>query len=199
MPNQPEFIFGVDLDGVVADFYSHARRLAAEWFEVNEASLTQDVKKDLAAWGLPDAISYKRLHRWAVTQRNLFRDMPPIWGARPALRRLSDDGVRIRIITHRLYIDRFHQTAVRQTIDWLDYHGIPYRDLCFMEDKGAVEADLYIEDTPANIEKLQQANKEVLIYTNSTNVTVQGERVEGWKDAEAHVRQHLERWRQESP
>ncbi|MEU8919044.1 5' nucleotidase, NT5C type [Streptomyces nigrescens] len=198
MPESAEFVFGVDLDGVVADFYSHARCLAAEWFEVPEASLTPAVKKDLAAWGFPDAISYQRLHRWAVTQRNLFRDMPPIWGARSALRRLSDDKVRIRIITHRLYIDRFHQAAVRQTIDWLDHHGIPYRDLCFMADKRAVEADLYIEDTPENIKKLQKAGKEVLIYTNTTNMEIKGERVDDWKAAEDHVRQHLERWRPQS-
>ena len=64
-------------------------------------------------------------------------------GARKYLRHMSDEGARVRIITHRLFIQYFHKVAVSQTIDWLDQNGIPYWDLCFMKAKEQVGADIY--------------------------------------------------------
>jgi hypothetical protein len=88
------------------------------------------------------------------------------------LRRLSDKGIRIRIITHRLFIKYFHQAAIQQTIDWLDHYGIPYWDLCFMKDKAAVGADLYIEDSPGNVKALRADGHETIVFTNSTNLDI---------------------------
>jgi hypothetical protein len=79
--------------------------------------------------------------------------------------------VRIRIITHRLFIEQSHQLAVAQTVHWLDHHAVPYRDLCFMRDKGAVGADVYVDDSPDNISALRDDDdQDVIIFTNSTNV-----------------------------
>ncbi len=150
------FVFGVDLDGVVADFYGGLRPIAAEWLGVALDSLPERVSWGLVEWGVDQAPGgYDALHKFAVMQRELFLKLPPMPGAPQALRRLSKAGVRIRIITHRLFIKYFHQIAVSQTIQWLDRHDIPYWDLCFMQQKTAVGADLYIEDSPANIERLR--------------------------------------------
>ena len=152
MMSDAKFVLGVDLDGVVADFYEGMRIVAAEWLDVPLESLSKQVTSGLPEWKVPEAPGgYDDLHRFAVTQRELFRKLSPIFGAPATLRRLSANDVRIRIITHRLYISHFHQEAVRQTIEWLDFHDIPYWDLCFMTDKAAVGADLYIEDSPSNI------------------------------------------------
>jgi 5'(3')-deoxyribonucleotidase len=114
--------------------------------------------------------------------------LTPIPGAAPALRRLSARGdVRIRIITHRLFIPHFHQEAIQQTVEWLDFHGFPYRDLCFMRDKGAVGADVYVEDTPSNVEQLRQSGATVIVFTNSTNRDVGGPRADSWDDVERVV------------
>ena len=118
-------ILGVDLDGVCADFYARMREIAAEWFECDIDSLPLDVSYSLKEWGINSMEEYESLHRFAVTRRDLFRTSPMIPGARRYLRQLSDEGVRIRIITHRLFIHFFHHTAVSQTIDWLDHHGVP--------------------------------------------------------------------------
>ena len=131
-------IIGVDLDGVFQDFYERMREIASEWFEVPVESLTRHVSYGLREWAVRDTEQYESLHRFAVTQRDLFSTSPMIPGARRYLRILSDEGARVRIITHRLFISYFHRAAVAQTIDWLDNNGIPYWDLCFMKAKEQV-------------------------------------------------------------
>jgi len=177
------FVFGVDLDGVVADFYGGLRPIAAEWLGVDLATLPERVSWGLKEWGVDDAPGgYERLHRFAVTQRELFLKMPPMAGAPQSLRRLSIEGVRIRIITHRLFIKYFHQMAVSQTIQWLDRHDIPYWDLCFMQQKTAVGADLYIEDSPTNIERLRAEGQKTIVFSNSTNEHLPPPRAKTWEE-----------------
>jgi hypothetical protein len=129
---ETRFVLGVDLDGVCADFYGGLRVVAAEWLGVSIENLTKEVSYGLPEWPLTEAGGYEALHRFAVTQRELFRNLQPMEGAPVTLRRLSAKDIWIRIITHRLFIKYFHQEAVRQTIEWLDHYDIPYWDLCFM-------------------------------------------------------------------
>jgi 5'(3')-deoxyribonucleotidase len=190
------FVLGVDLDGVVADFYGGLRPIAAEWLGVTVESLTTAVSYGLPEWNLGQAGGYEPLHRFAVTQRELFRKLEPFPGAPAVLRRLSARDIRIRIITHRLFIKFFHEQALTQTIEWLEGHGIPYWDLCFMKDKGAVGADLYLEDQADNVQLLRSAGNEVICLANSTNGTVGPPRVASWPEVEQLVVEAHERWRQ---
>jgi 5'(3')-deoxyribonucleotidase len=183
MPGHRRFVLGVDLDGVCADFYGGLKPVAAEWLGVELASLPDRVSWTLPEWGVDQAPGgYDALHRFAVTQRELFRRLPPMPGAPQALRRLSAQDVRIRIITHRLFIKYFHQVAVRQTIEWLDFHDIPYWDLCFMREKAAVGADLYVEDSPENVARLRAQGLKTLVFSNSTNEHLPGPRAHSWED-----------------
>jgi hypothetical protein len=84
-------IVGVDLDGVCSDFYGRMREIAAEWFECPIDELTRDVSYGLPEWGVKSAAQYESLHRFAVTQRELFKTSPMIPGARRYLRLLSDE------------------------------------------------------------------------------------------------------------
>jgi 5'(3')-deoxyribonucleotidase len=189
------FVLGVDLDGVCADFYAGLRPIAAEWLGVPVEKLPAAVTWDLPEWGVDKAPGgYDALHRFAVTQRDLFRVLPVMPGAPQALRRLSDEGVRIRIITHRLYIKHFHQVAARQTIEWLDYHDIPYWDLCFMREKADVGADMYVEDSPENIKRLRDAGKETIVFTNSANLEVGPPRAEDWGQVAEMVLARMQKW-----
>lgn len=191
MTNVTRFVFGVDLDGVCADFYAAMRPIVAEWIG-EEIGDTSTFQYGLHEWGVRDGEHYKRIHRYAVTQRRLFLEMEPLPGAGPTLRRLSDDGIHIRVITHRLFIGHFHQQAVRQTVEWLDKHGIPYWDLCFVEDKIDVGADLYVEDSPSNIEALAMLDKPVIVFTNPTNRDLEADlRADTWDQVETIVRQCL--------
>lgn len=181
-------VLGVDLDGVCADFYGQIREIAAEWFEKSIDELTTDVSYGLHEWGITGE-KYESLHRFAVTERNLFRDVPMIPGARKYLRQLSDEGFHIRIVTHRLFIQYFHAIAVQQTIEWLDHHGIPYLDLCFMKQKRQVGADIYVEDSPDNIDTLRKAGLFTICFGNSTNRDIVAPRAENWADAYTLIKQ----------
>jgi 5'(3')-deoxyribonucleotidase len=189
-----QFVLGVDLDGVVADFYGGIRPVAAEWLGVPIESLTPTPSYGLGEWNLASMGTYEDLHRFAVTQRNLFRNLEPMPGAAAALRRLSQAGVRIRIITHRLYLKYFHEEAVQQTVAWLEHHGVPYWDLCFMKDKGAVGADLYVEDSPENVRALRAGGHETIVFENSTNRELAEPRAGTWGGVERAVAEAMERW-----
>lgn len=182
-----EFVFGVDLDGVVADFIGGLKPIAAEWLGVQPGTLTDKVSYGLKEWKLGGVQGYRDLHRYAVKERRLFEVLPPIQGAPAALRRLARRGVRIRIITHRLYIEWFHRQAVNQTVEWLERYGIPYWDLCFMAQKSSVDADAYVEDSPTNIQSLRSAGKKVIVLRNSTNVHIAGPAADTWTEVEAWV------------
>ncbi|MDR3341214.1 MAG: 5'-nucleotidase [Treponema sp.] len=192
--DESSFILGVDLDGVVGDFYSAMRRVAAEWLHKPLESLTEEVSYGLEEWGIAEYGGYDRLHRFAVTQRNLFRDMQPIVDAPAILRKLSNRGIRIRIITHRLFLKHSHKTSITQTVDWLDSYDIPYWDLCFMNDKGAVGAHVYIDDAPSNIIPLRMQGCRTIVFTNSTNRQLPGPRADSWQDVERLVMKALEEW-----
>ncbi len=49
--------------------------------------------------------------------------------------------------------------AVDQTVAWLDANAVPYWDLCFMRDKELVDAHVYVEDAPQNIERLEKCGR----------------------------------------
>lgn len=200
MPSD-EFVLGIDLDGVCADFYGSMRQIVAEWRGVAPDDLPDEFTYGLKEWGVRDG-EYDKIHRWAVRQRKLFATMPVIPGAPQAIRELYDKfKPRIRIITSRLCIPHFHEKAVAQTVSWLDRHGIPYWDLCFMRDKAAVDADLYIEDTPEKIQELRRGTEpaDVIVFTNPTNrdMRVDGcSRANNWDEAKNLVKTHYHRRRQ---
>lgn len=189
------FVLGVDLDGVVADFYGRLRGIAAEFLGVPIETLPEKVRYGLPEWKLNRAGGYEALHRFAVTQRDLFEKLEPLPGAPAVLRRLSAKNIRIRIITHRLYIKFFHLETVRQTTEWLDIHGIPYWDLCFMKDKAAVGADLYIEDSPDNIQALRANGHRTIVFANSTNLGLPAPRADSWEEVERLVLQEFKEWK----
>ena len=114
----------------------------------------------------------------------MFRTMPAMPGAAEALWRLSDAGVWIRIITHRLYVNWGHATAVADTVEWLDASGIPYRDLCFLGAKPQVEADCYVDDAPTTSMALRATGAHVIVFDQPYNRDTAGPRAANWAEVE---------------
>lgn len=179
-----QFILGVDLDGVVADHTRRFRAIMAEIRGVDAETMPLERSWDFSEWGFgPD--EYAAYHRIAVMEHDMFRTMDLVDGAADALWRLSDAGIWIRIVTHRLYVNWGHEKAVGDTAAWLDAHRIPYRDLCFLGAKPEVEADVYIDDAPHNIEQLRGKGKTVIAFAQPYNRHLtESYRAESWAEAE---------------
>ena len=186
MSDATDFVLGVDLDGVCADYTAGFRSVASIEWDVPESSLTTEVSWDFGEWGL-DREGFLALHRASVQQHRMFRDMPAIDGASESLWRLSDAGVWIRVITHRLVTNWGHAIIVSDTVEWLDLRRIPYRDLCFLGRKPEVQADAYVEDAPHNIEALRAGGNTVIVFDQPYNRDLPGPRASTWTEVEAIV------------
>jgi hypothetical protein len=124
-----KIVLGVDLDGVCADFYARMREIAAEWFEKPFKELSPDVTYGLPEWGITTPEQYHSLHRFAVSERNLFGTVAMIPGARRVLRKLSGEKYHIRLITHRLFIQYFHARLSNKQLNGLttpEVHNTTY-------------------------------------------------------------------------
>ena len=182
-----EFILGVDLDGVCGDYTAAFRSVVAADRGVDPGTLGDTRSWDFAEWGIEGPEEFDRLHRLAVLEHRMFRHMPPLPGVAESLWRLSDAGVWIRIITHRLCVNWGHAVAVADTVAWLDDTGIPYRDICFLGAKPEVEAHCYIDDASHNVAALREAGNHVIVYDAPYNRDVDGPRAHSWDEAEALV------------
>jgi 5'(3')-deoxyribonucleotidase len=181
-----QFVLGVDLDGVVADHTRRFREILAEIRGVAPETYPLDRSWDFGEWDLEPG-EYAELHRTAVMEYDMLRTMEVIPGAADALWRLSDAGVWIRVITHRLYVNWGHDKAIGDTAAWLDLQRIPYRDICFLGAKPEVEADAYIDDAPHNIEQLRDHGNTVIIFDQPYNRSLDGLRAHDWVEAEELV------------
>jgi len=182
-----DFILGVDLDGVCGDYTAAFRAVVAADRGIDPASLPDARSWDFAEWGLTGPDDFDRLHRAAVLDHRMFRDMPALPGVADALWRLSDGGVWIRIITHRLCTNWGHAVAVADTVAWLDSTGIPYRDICFLGAKPEVEADCYVDDASHNVRALRDAGNHVIVFDAPYNQDVEGPRAADWGEVEELV------------
>ena len=188
MSDSARFVLGVDLDGVCGDYIGSFRRIVAERKGVPLESLTTDVSWGCTEWGIRSEEEFDELHRHAVLERGLLRHMDLIPGAAEALWRLSDAGVWIRIVTHRLYVNWGHAVAAGDTVEWLDAARIPYRDLCFIAAKSSVNADAFVEDAPHNVEDLRAGGNTVIVFDAPYNRHLPAPRAAAWSEVEELVR-----------
>jgi len=162
-----ELVLGVDLDGVCADYESALRRSVAARRGVDLSELPpQETTGHFAEWGLTPAVA------------------EVLW-------RLSDAGVWIRIITHRLLFNGLHEVSAADTAFWLDRHDIPYRDLCFIGDKATVGSDLIVDDSPHNIAALRDAGRTAIVFDQRYNAHLAGPRITHWTEIEPLVAARL--------
>ena len=184
-------MLGVDLDGVCGDYTAAFAGVVAQERSIDPSSLPAQRGWDFSEWELEDLGGFDAVHRAAVMEHRMFRTMPVMPGAAEALWRLSDAGVWIRIITHRLWVNWGHAVAVSDTVEWLDHHAIPYRDICFLGRKPEVEADCYVDDSPDVIEALREAGNTAIVFDAPYNRHLDGPRAETWTDVENEVARQI--------
>ncbi len=196
MARTHERILGVDIDNVLADYTDGLRRIVAAERGVDPSTLpTPAAWGAYEEWGFNDD-TFLDLHRRAVVDHRVFQTLPAMPGAAAALQRLSDEGVRIRIVTHRLYVSGTHRIAASDTVQWLEEHGIPYWDLCMIARKGDVGCDLYVDDAPHNIVHLRERGHTAIVYDwpynrHADGQPLAGPRATSWVEVERLAREIL--------
>ena len=192
--NEGQFVLGVDLDGVVADYLAGFTEYLTQRGRLTPEAAVERSRYDFSEWGLTHD-DYESLHAEAVVQHRLLARLPAIEGGAEALWRLSDAGVWIRVITHRLYVNWGHAEAVGDTVLWLDEHSIPYRDICFLGNKPDVGADCYIDDAPHNVHALRAGGSDVIVFAQSYNTDLADPRARTWAEVYDMVMERFVRWR----
>jgi 5'(3')-deoxyribonucleotidase len=181
------FTLAVDLDGVVADLTRGLKPIAAKWLGLDAQDLSEEVSYGFPEWGLAERGGFDALHRFAVSEHRLFARLPQLRGAQSALRSLSESGLRIRIVTHRLHSGDLRSEIVAQTVGWLNDHSIPFDDLCFIDQKSEVEADLFVEDAPVAIRELRAAGRETIVFAQPWNREFSAPRADSWMEVQQLV------------
>ena len=169
MNNENKPIFGVDIDGVLADLMFVLKKTAEEILDVPYGSLP-----DTTSWGFKEwGIDYPVLFPEAVRRNDMFLACPTIDGCVEALQNLHNQGWHIRIITHRgstnkrAWLKKLQKDKYwlrEQTYTWLEENEIYYDDIFFSENKSSVEADVYIDDDPQNIELYYKHGRESIFF-----------------------------------
>lgn len=198
MADATDFIFSVDLDGVVFDYEQAMRDYVAFERGLDPATLPPLTSWSLVASGWPfaDEDDFLATHARAVADGGLFVRMPAFAGVSQALWRLSDAEVHIRIVTARLATNGTHAVAVADTVRALDVHKIPYRELLFTAHKdqalsGPAAADpqrlLHIDDSPKQLQTLQDAGVPTIVMDQAYNRHIPGPRAHNWAEVEQIV------------
>lgn len=188
--SKQDFVLGLDLDNVCADYTAGFRKYVAEVQGRDESEYPNPTDWDFVqceGWNIDSREHFEELHAGAV-KSGMMRNLPEMEGCSEALWRLSDAGVYIRIITHRLVIKRLHLMTGVDTLEWLENSNLPYRDICMVATKVDVGADLYLDDGPRNILAMQQAGLECAVFDAEYNRFLTGPRVSNWQEAETLIR-----------
>ena len=193
------FTLGLDLDGVTADYDSEMRSFSAGFTGRPASSFPPPVTWGMVARGwFPTEEAFLDTHAAAVAD-GFFGRMRALPGASGGLHRLSDAGVRIRVITHRLLQPGAHRRVVSDSVQFLDERDIPYSDLCFVKDKTTVGCDLLVDDAPHNILAARDAGVPAVVFDQPYNRHIAGPRAADWTDLTTQVLEAFTIWQQATP
>lgn len=195
-------ILDVDLDGVCANYSAGLKQYLIDTHQLDphahvETNQYTFTKQD--GWPFDNADDYLNAHTNAE-RHHLYRHLPMIEHANTGLKRLAENGVHIRIVTHRLFVSHMHRLVVSDTAHWLDAHNIPYMSLCFTSLKDTLHATAHIDDAPHNIETLIKQREHVVVFDQPYNRDIKDDinkipRMHDWSDASVdELIEQLHRW-----
>ena len=192
-----KFTLGLDLDGVTGDYEAQLREFAARTTGRSLSTYPQAASWDMVACGWFDSQQQFLDTHAAAVNDGMFARMKAMNGASKALHELSDEGVRIRVITHRLLLSGAHRRVVSDTVAFLDDADIPYSDLCFVTDKTTVGCDVLLDDAPHNITAARAAGVPTIAFDQLYNRELPGPRAMDWADAKRQIHEFFDDWKNE--
>lgn len=190
MVSNPNYVLGVDLDNVTAKYTDALRDfMIKKGHDANSMPEPAHYSFVDSGWPFTDIEDYLNHHHEFVAKGG-FLSVDPMENASEVLHSLIKEGVRIRIITHRILRDGNHYDSISYTAKWLDLHNIPYHDFCVISEKSAVGVNLLIDDAPSNIESVRAHGGYVAVYDQLYNRHLDGPRVRDWNDIYTFVLNH---------
>lgn len=187
------YTLGLDLDNCVADYTATLRNeMLTTRPELTPFDMPEPSSYDftVAGWpfeGITDFLDY---HNTFVAA-GMFSRMSMIAGAAEGVRKLRENGVRVRIVTHRIFDHAGKAAALVDTVKWLEENGIEYDSLCFDGNKGEIHCDSFIDDAPSNIEAIRaNGTTHCFAFDQLYNRELEGPRVYSWNDAVEKVLEH---------
>lgn len=189
MTNDKQFVLAVDLDDTVFEYIQGFRKYLCQTRACPPSNYPDPISWSLAesGWGFVDDDEFFKVHAEAV-EAGLFRELDARVGSASALWRLRQQGVKIKIVTHRFVVDGLQSKIVADTAYALEKNDIFYDDLIFTGDKDQVQADLFIEDSPRHLLALDKAKKRVVkcVMPYNKNIPV-GHPTTHWGEIEMYV------------
>lgn len=188
-PARP-YVLGVDLDNVTAQYTEGLRNfMVSKGFTPDTMPEPHDYCFVESGWPFKDRSDFLDKHIEMVTSGG-FLSLSPMEGASEVLNKLVEEGVKIRIITHRLLRDGTYAMAISDTVRWLDAHNIPFHDFCAISEKSAVGVDLLIDDAPSNINAVRAVGHDVLVFDKLYNQGLDDPRAKNWDEVYTFVTEH---------
>lgn len=187
-----KIFLAVDLDNVAGEYNTFLRRVVAERRGVSIDEVPEPVDWSMSNLGFTEKDPFINYHQSAV-EGGMFKNMDPMEGVSESLWRLSNEGVHIAVVTHRLVAPGygFARQVIQDTVEWLDKCKIPYRDICFIANKSMYRADLFIDDAVHNIQSIKAAGMECILFDQSHNQEYnEVPRVKSWNEAEEIIREY---------
>lgn len=186
----------LDLDGVTGQYYPALRDFIFEKeTQVGGALEGANPRLKDTLFPEPDAYNcenwaligkdydkFKSYHTQAV-DAGIYRTMSVMPGASEALWKLSNEGHHIYVVTSRFVAHGQNAKVISDTAVWLDVNNIPYRDIMFLAKKTDIQADVYIDDAPHNIEAFRKLGRNVVIFDAPYNRNIPGLRANDWTEA----------------
>lgn len=192
MPSNPNYVLGVDLDNVTANYTKGLRDFMVSKGHSPE-SMPEPTSYDFVESGWPflDREDYLNNHIEFV-EKGGFLSLEVMENASKVLHKLVEEGVRIRVITHRLLRDNTYAQSISDTVRWLDHNNIPFHDFCAISEKSAVGVNLLLDDAPSNINSVREHGGYVAVFDQPYNRELDGPRVKNWNDVYNFVTAHKE-------
>jgi len=154
----------IDVDGVVRDFVGALTKVYLQEYPNHK-----DYVKPVQTWGLHKYFPIgKDIYDFAYDKRVkevFYEEATPYDGVIEGLEKLKEMGHSLIFLTHQ------NKKSAEWTIKWIQYYEIPYTliDIVYENHNGNgsngkehTDYDIYIDDSPDNIERLVAAGKHVV-------------------------------------
>ena len=189
--NENHFVIALDLDGVVFDYTAAFRKVLS----IEKNIPLEEIPEDTVAWGYDDwpyvagdPARFTEIHEAGVLRHNMFRNMETLPGVSKNLWKLEDlhgDVLQIDILTHRLGLLELpdgHAKMIADTVESLQRPSegigsrprIPFHSFHCVGgvssvSKSRVSADVYIDDSPSNIDGFVANGYDVIAIDHKYN------------------------------